>query len=70
LRAAGTAELRFGRQVEEVVAVELAVDDKRPVVEAYLAGASRAETRERLAEGEARASVPVFRLGTRESSVG
>jgi deazaflavin-dependent oxidoreductase (nitroreductase family) len=62
LGAAQTANLRFGRHGEQVVAAELAPDEKRPVVQAYLAGASRAETRERLANAEAHAGVPVFRL--------
>jgi deazaflavin-dependent oxidoreductase (nitroreductase family) len=70
LRAGQTA--RLGRDVEDVVAIELPDDQKRPVIRAYLAAASRDETRRRLAwaaddaaEDEARrraADVPVFRL--------
>ena len=44
--------MRFGRRVETLVAVELANDEKPPVIRAYLAGASREETRRRL-EGRA-----------------
>lgn len=36
LRAAGTAELVLGRKVEPVTAVELADEDKTPVLRAYL----------------------------------
>ena len=69
---AGTARLRFGRDVEEVVATEFADDEKRRVAQAYLAAAGRDETRARLAwaadgasEEDARRgalSVPMFRL--------
>jgi deazaflavin-dependent oxidoreductase (nitroreductase family) len=72
LRAQGTARLRFGRDVEDVVATELADDDKRSVAQAYLAAAGRDETRARLAwaadgaSGEdarrGALSVPMFRL--------
>ena len=74
LRAQPAARLRFGRDVEEVVATELADDEeKRVVAQAYLAGAGREETRKQLAwaaDGasaeDARrgaTSVPMFRLG-------
>jgi deazaflavin-dependent oxidoreductase (nitroreductase family) len=78
LRAQGSARLRFGRDVEIVVPSELADDEKRPIVQAYLAGADRAQTRARLAwaadgasEQDARrgaTTVPVFRLSGRDSS--
>ena len=60
------------RDVEEVVATELADDEKRSVAQAYLAAAGRDETRARLAwaadgasDEDARrgaSSVPMFRL--------
>ena len=72
LRSQETARLRFGRRIEDVVATELADDEKRPIVRAYLAAASRDETRKRLEwaadgvrEEDARRgamTVPVFRL--------
>jgi deazaflavin-dependent oxidoreductase (nitroreductase family) len=72
LRAQPAARLRFGRDVEELVATELADDAKRVVARAYLAAASRDGTRKQLAwaadggsaEDARRAamSVPVFRL--------
>jgi deazaflavin-dependent oxidoreductase (nitroreductase family) len=72
LRSQPTARLRFGRDVEEVLATEVADDEKRPIARAYLAGVSRDETRRRLAwaadgagEDAARRgemSVPMFRL--------
>ena len=78
LRSQGVARLRFGRDVEEVRAVEVADDEKRPIALAYLAGAGREETRRSLAwaadgvsEEEARrgaVSVPIFRLSGRATS--
>ena len=78
LRSQGSARLRFGREVENVLASELADDEKRPIVQAYLAGAGRAQTRARLAwaadgalEEDARrgaTTVPVFRLSGRDAS--
>jgi deazaflavin-dependent oxidoreductase (nitroreductase family) len=72
LRSQRTARLRFGRDVEDVLATEIADDDKRPVAHAYLAAAGRDDTRRSLAwaaEGvpdeEARRGairVPIFRL--------
>ncbi len=72
LRSQRSARLRFGGKVEEVEAIELADDEKRPVARAYLDAAGRGEPRERLgwaADGvsdeEARRgamSVPMFRL--------
>ena len=77
LRAQRTARLRFGRDVEEVAATELAHDEKRVVAQAYLAAAGRDETRKQLAwaadgasEEDARRramSMPMFRLGRRET---
>jgi len=61
LRAQPHARLRFGRGVEDVVAIGLADGEKPPVVRAYLEAASRAETRDRLARA-AGEQVPVFRL--------
>jgi deazaflavin-dependent oxidoreductase (nitroreductase family) len=60
LRAHGTARLRFGRRVEDVMVVELADAEKPPVVLAYLEGVTRPDTRRRLERpvGE----IPVFRL--------
>jgi deazaflavin-dependent oxidoreductase (nitroreductase family) len=71
LRAAGTARLRFGRSVEDVVATELADEEKRPIAIAYLDGVSREETRRRLAwaieedTGRRAAGMPMFRLSAR-----
>ena len=75
LRARKTARLRFGRRVEEIAATELADPEKPPIVRAYLAGATRPETRRRLAwaaedrpEADAHrgaAAVPVFRCSSR-----
>ena len=72
LRAAGTAQPRFGRRVEAITATELADADKAPVARAYLESAERAATRARLgwaAEGlpdaealRGAAAVPVFRI--------
>ena len=74
LRAQPAARLRFGRDVEEVVAAELADEEKRVVAQAYLAGVGREETRKQLAWAADGASaedarrgamsVPMFRLGT------
>ena len=61
LRAQPSARLRFRNRVEDVVAIELADGEKRPVVRAYFEAAGRAETRDRLA-GTAGEPVPVFRL--------
>ena len=68
----GPRDLRFGRDVEEVVATELADDEKHSVAQAYLAAAGRDETRARLAwaaDGASEedawlgaSSVPMFRL--------
>ncbi len=78
LRARRTARLRFGRDVEDVVATELAHDEKRAVAQAYHAAAGREATRKRLAwaaDGASAAdarrgamSVPVFRLSGRATS--
>ena len=75
LRSARTARLRFGREVEEVLATEIADEEKRRIALAYLATGSREETRQRLAwaaegvgEEDARrgaATVPMFRLSPR-----
>jgi deazaflavin-dependent oxidoreductase (nitroreductase family) len=72
LRASRSARLRFGRRVEDVVAVEIADRDKLPVLRTYLAGVTRPETRRRLewaADGLPEAEVqrraaefPVFRI--------
>jgi deazaflavin-dependent oxidoreductase (nitroreductase family) len=72
LRAIPSARLRFGRRVEDVVMIEIQDADKPPVVRAYLASATRPETRRRLewARDGAPASevqrqaaqCPVFRL--------
>ena len=77
LRAQRTARLRFGRDVEDVVATELADDEKRVVAQVYRAAAGRDETRKRLAWAAESASgedarrgamsVPVFRLSRRET---
>ena len=77
LRAQRTARLRRGREVEEVVATELAHDEKQAVAQAYRATASREATRKQLAwaaddaaEKDARRgamSVPMFRLSRRET---
>jgi deazaflavin-dependent oxidoreductase (nitroreductase family) len=48
LRERRTARLRFGRRVEEIVAVEIPDGDKLPVVRTYLVAATRPETRRRL----------------------
>jgi deazaflavin-dependent oxidoreductase (nitroreductase family) len=48
LRARSAARLRFGRRVEDVVAIEVADPEKPPVVRAYLRAATRPETRRRL----------------------
>lgn len=78
LRSQGTARLRFGRRVEDVLATEVADDEKRLIARAYLAAASRDETRKRLAwaaegvsEDEVRRgamNVPMFRLSARNTS--
>ena len=75
LRSGGIARLRFGRAVEDVLATEVADDDKRPIALVYLAGAGRNETRRSLAwaadgvsEEEARRgamNTPIFRLSGR-----
>ena len=72
LRAQRTARLRFGRDVEDVIATELAHDEKQVVAQAYRAAASREETRKQFAwaadgtSGEdarrGAMSVPMFRL--------
>ena len=72
LRAIPSARLRFGRRVEDVVMIEITDADKPPVVRAYLASATRPETRRRLEwagegvpDAEARrqaARFPVFRV--------
>ena len=72
LRASQRARLRFGRRVEEVVVSEIPDRDKPPVVRAYLAAATHAETRRHLEwarEGAPEAEVlrqaarfPVFRI--------
>ena len=72
LRDRKVARLRFGRRVEDVVAIEIPDQEKPPVVRAYLNAASRTETRGRLEwagdgvpEAEVRqraAGLPVFRL--------
>jgi deazaflavin-dependent oxidoreductase (nitroreductase family) len=78
LRAQPAARLRFGRDVEEVRATEVAGDEQRVVARAYWAAAGREETRARLAwaadgasEEDARRGavrVPVFRLSRRAAS--
>jgi len=60
LRASPAARLRFGRRVEDVVATELADDEKPPIALAYLADVKREETRRRLEGGAT--GVPMFRL--------
>jgi deazaflavin-dependent oxidoreductase (nitroreductase family) len=72
LRAHGSARLRLGRRLEEVVGTELSDDQKPPIIRAYLAAASREQTRQRLMraaedvpEEDVRRGapqVPVFRL--------
>jgi len=78
LRSERNARLRFGRDVEDVRATEVADHDKRLIAIAYLAAARRDETRQSLAwaaegvsEEEARRGamdVPMFRLGPRATS--
>ena len=78
LRAQRTARLRFGRDVEEVVATELAHDEKQLVAQAYREAASREQTRKQLAwaadgaSGEdarrGAMSVPMFRLSGGDTS--
>jgi deazaflavin-dependent oxidoreductase (nitroreductase family) len=63
LRAGRTARLRLGRRVDDVLATELADEQKAPVVRAYLASATRPATRARLGS----ASVPVFHLTPRDA---
>jgi deazaflavin-dependent oxidoreductase (nitroreductase family) len=75
LRERGTARLRIGRRVDDVVATELPDVQKPPIVRVYLESATRPGTRRRLAwaaegtpEADVRrgaASVPVFRLTAR-----
>ena len=73
LRSQRTARLRFGRDIEELVATEIGDDEKRVIALAYLRAAGRSETRRSLAwaadgvpDEQARLgamSVPMFRLG-------
>ncbi len=63
LRARPEATLRFGRAVDEVLAIELGDGEKAPVIRAYRDSATREETRRLLSRGPA--SVPVFRLAAR-----
>ena len=80
LRASQSVRLRFGRRVEDVVAIEIPDRDKPPVVRTYLESATRTETRRRLEwareetpEDEVRrqaARFPVFRITPRASAGG
>jgi deazaflavin-dependent oxidoreductase (nitroreductase family) len=60
LRREPRARILFGRAAETVTAIELPPAERSPVIQAYLAAATREETRTALAQGIA--DLPVFRL--------
>ncbi len=60
LRRNPRARILFGREVGTVNAVEIPPDQRPPVIQAYLAAATRDETRRALAGDPA--ELPVFRL--------